>query len=73
MHDFCFETINVTGKKFDDMLQNRVNRRMAYKQLLESTTFIQDGELPRSIRQEKDLFRRPFGDDCVLRRHFRYA
>ncbi|GFU08424.1 uncharacterized protein TNCV_2901711 [Trichonephila clavipes] len=73
MRDSGCVTATVTGERYADMLQNRIIPSLVDKHLLERTIFMQDGAPPHIARRVKDLLRRSFGDDRVLRRHFHHA
>ena len=67
------KAVNVTGERCASMLQNRIILNLVDKHLLESMTFMQNGVPSHITRQVNDFLHRPFGDDCVLSCHFRYA
>ena len=73
MLNSSFETVIMTGERYADMLQHCIIPSLADNHLLESTTFIQNGSSPYIDKRVKDLFRRLFGNNRVLNRHFRYA
>ncbi|GFV88846.1 uncharacterized protein TNCV_4608911 [Trichonephila clavipes] len=73
MRDSGFVTATLTGKRYADMLQNRIIPSLADKHLLERTDFMQHGAPPHIARRVKDLLRRSYGDDRVLSRHFHHS
>ncbi|GFW28641.1 uncharacterized protein TNCV_2317891 [Trichonephila clavipes] len=73
MRDSGFVTATVTGELYADMLQNRIIPSLADKHLLERAIFMQDSAPLHIARRVKDLLRRSFGDDRVLRGNFHHT
>ena len=72
MRDSGFQTVNETGERNADMLQNRIIPSLTDKNT-ESTTFMQDGAAPHIFRQVKYLLPGSFGVDRVLNYQFCHA